>query len=55
MVPSDNSLKIFGNDDKTKKTVNGIHGTLFYQLDEKKKFYPNKKEENLTLDRGRKT
>ncbi len=38
-----------------KKNVNGIHGTLFYQLDEKKKFYPNKKEEDLTIGGGRKT
>jgi hypothetical protein len=26
-----------------KKEVRGIHGTLFYQLEHKKKFYPTKK------------
>ncbi len=36
-----------------KKIVNGIHGTLFYELEYKKQFYPNKKEEDLTINRGR--
>ena len=27
-----------------KKTIQGIHGTLFYELDFKKKYYPNKRE-----------
>ncbi|MBD2364329.1 MULTISPECIES: hypothetical protein [unclassified Anabaena] len=36
-----------------KKSVNGIHGTLFYQLKHKKQFYPNKREEDLTINRGR--
>ena len=27
-----------------KKQVNGIHGTLFYGLEEKRKYYPTKKE-----------
>jgi hypothetical protein len=36
-----------------KKLVNGIHGTLFYQLKHKKQFYPNFREEDLTINRGR--
>ncbi len=36
-----------------KKNVNGIHGTLFYQLPEKKEYYPNKKESDLTQMGGR--
>ena len=31
-----------------KSEVQGIHGTLFYQLPEKKPFYPNRKEQDLT-------
>lgn len=30
-----------------KKTVNGIHGTLFYQLAYKKRYYPTKKESEM--------
>ncbi len=30
-----------------KKKVKGIHGTLFHELDYKKKYYPNKKEKNM--------
>ncbi len=30
-----------------KRDVNGIHGTLFYQLEHKKKFYPTKKESEM--------
>ena len=36
-----------------KKLVNGIHGTLFYGLGIKKKFYPNKKDSDLTANGGR--
>jgi hypothetical protein len=36
-----------------KSEVNGIHGTLFYELTEKKQFYPNKKEGDLTAGLGR--
>lgn len=32
--------------DKTK--VNGIHGTLFCGLEQKKKFYPSKRESEMT-------
>lgn len=32
-----------------KKHVTGIHGTLFYQLDHKKKFYPTKKESEMVV------
>ncbi len=31
--------------DKTE--IQGIHGTLFYELTSKKKFYPNKRESDL--------
>lgn len=30
-----------------KEKVQGIHGTLFYELKIKKKFYPNKKDSDL--------
>jgi hypothetical protein len=30
-----------------KKTAQGIHGTLFYQLIEKKRYYPTKKESEM--------
>lgn len=36
-----------------KKKVLGIHGTLFYQLTFKKKFYPTKRESDLTEAGGR--
>jgi len=32
---------------RDKKNVWGIHGTLFYQLDFKKEFYPTKKEAEM--------
>jgi len=32
-----------------KKKVKGIHGTLFYELDYKKKYYPTKKENEMKL------
>lgn len=32
-----------------KKNVSGIHGTLFYQLEFKKRYYPNKRESDLDL------
>ncbi len=32
-----------------KKTVNGIHGTLFFQLVFKKEFYPTKKESEMVV------
>jgi hypothetical protein len=39
---------------RLKKTeVNGIHGTLFYELLQKKQFYPNKKDSDLTAGLGR--
>jgi len=31
-----------------KKRVHGIHGTLFYELDFKKEFYPTKRESEMT-------
>lgn len=30
-----------------KKSVQGIHGTLFYELDFKKRYYPTKKEAEM--------
>lgn len=36
-----------------KKDINGIHGTLFYQLIDKKAYYPNKRESDLTTGGGR--
>jgi hypothetical protein len=30
-----------------KKAVHGIHGTLFYQLTQKKRYYPTKKESEM--------
>lgn len=36
-----------------KPEINGIHGTLFYELIEKKQFYPNRKESDLTVGLGR--
>jgi len=29
--------------------VNGIDGTVFYNLDEKKKYYPTKKEKEMRI------
>lgn len=31
----------------SKKQIVGIHGTLFYELDKKKKFYPTKRESEM--------
>lgn len=31
----------------SKKNAQGIHGILFYELTEKKEFYPNKRESDL--------
>jgi hypothetical protein len=31
-----------------KKSVNGLHGTIFYGLDFKKKYYPNRRDSDLT-------
>ncbi|BAY59155.1 hypothetical protein NIES2135_60320 (plasmid) [Leptolyngbya boryana NIES-2135] len=36
-----------------KPEIHGIHGTLFYQLPEKKQFYPNKRESDLTINQSR--
>jgi hypothetical protein len=32
-----------------KKDVRGIHGTLFYQLTHKKRYYPTKRESEMVL------
>jgi hypothetical protein len=38
-----------------KRSVNGIHGTLFYELKDKKRFYPTKHETDLdAIPKGRK-
>jgi len=36
-----------------KKSVNGIHGTLFYELEIKKRFYPTKRETDLDRIKAR--
>ncbi|MGG6269826.1 hypothetical protein ACQ4M3_40625 [Leptolyngbya sp. AN03gr2] len=36
-----------------KLEIHGIHGTLFYQLPEKKQFYPNKRDSDLTVNHSR--
>jgi hypothetical protein len=36
-----------------KPEINGIHGTLFYELTDKKQFYPNRKDSDLTVGLGR--
>ncbi len=37
-----------------KRSVNGIHGTLFYELKDKKRFYPTKHETDLdAIPKGR--
>ncbi|MEM6414375.1 MAG: hypothetical protein AAF720_06930 [Pseudomonadota bacterium] len=33
-----------------KPDVDGIHGTLFYELEFKKKFYPTKRDSEMTVD-----
>lgn len=32
-----------------KKTIDGIHGTLFFQLSHKKNFYPTKRENEMIV------
>jgi hypothetical protein len=32
-----------------KKDVRGIHGTLFYQLTHKRRYYPTKRESEMVL------
>jgi hypothetical protein len=36
-----------------KKNVQGIHGTLFFDLEAKKTFYPDRQETDLTKNRSR--
>jgi|SRR5262245_42332604 hypothetical protein len=36
-----------------KAEVNGIHGTLFYELSHKKKYYPTKNEEEMVVPERR--
>ncbi len=36
-----------------KKSLVGLHGTMFYQLDHKKQYYPNRKDSDLTASRAR--
>ncbi|MEM6413084.1 MAG: hypothetical protein AAF720_00305 [Pseudomonadota bacterium] len=33
-----------------KPEIDGIHGTLFYELEYKKEFYPTKREAEMTVD-----
>jgi len=32
-----------------KKSVHGIHGLLFYDLDQKKEYYPNRRDSDLDV------
>lgn len=44
--------KIFNklwNNPINKKKVNGINGTLFYEMPHKKKYYPTKKESEMIM------
>ena len=36
-----------------KKTISGLHGTIFYELEFKKKYYPNRRDSDLTDNRSR--
>jgi hypothetical protein len=36
-----------------KKAVAGLHGTIFYELEHKKKYYPNRRDSDLTENRSR--
>jgi hypothetical protein len=47
------AVSLIWNRRVNKPEINGIHGTIFYELVEKKKFYPNKKEIDLTVGLGR--
>lgn len=52
-VSEEEANKIIGNlwdNWVDKKNVQGIHGTLFYQLELKKEFYPNKKETDIWVN-----
>ena len=47
----DRSLKILTpiwKNKVDKRKISGLHGTIFYQLDYKKKYYPTKKEAEMT-------
>jgi hypothetical protein len=36
-----------------KKTMTGLHGTIYFQLENKKQYYPNRKDSDLTDNRSR--
>jgi hypothetical protein len=36
-----------------KPEIDGIHGTLFYRLTDKKRFYPNRQDSDLTVNLSR--
>jgi hypothetical protein len=44
---ANNILKRLWLSPQDKKYVQGIHGTLFYELEYKKQFYPTKKEDEM--------
>ena len=51
-VGQDNANRIAGSmwkNRQDKKKIVGIHGTLFYELDHKKKFYPTKRESEMAV------
>jgi hypothetical protein len=35
-----------------KKSIMGLHGTLFYEMDSKKPFYPTKRESEMVVQLG---
>jgi copper oxidase (laccase) domain-containing protein len=49
----DQALKRLWKNRLNKKDVQGIHGTLFCELEAKKTFYPDRQETDLTTNRSR--
>lgn len=37
------------NNEQNKKDIRGIHGTLFYELLQKKRYYPDRTEKNMII------
>ena len=46
------AFKSIWNRELNKRTVTGIHGTLFYELYHKKKYYPTKRDSEMTNGNG---
>lgn len=47
---ADHLLKALWNRPRDKKKIEGIHGTLFFELGFKKKYYPTKKESEMVAN-----